>query len=420
MNPQTNVNTLPSAIYDRLSTVIDGALGDVFPAVAIAVIHEGRLVLDIGAGVIDPETGQGVVTPATRFDMASVTKLFTTTAFLALVSAGKVKLDDPLVSVIPEFGANTPRGMDGGQDPHSKVRLPIPPAVVGKTVDPAQVTFRHLLTHTSGLPPWRDVYNAASQIPPTPPDQPDPISRNERWANALQAICNYPFVGQPGDGIVRYSDLGLMLLGEATVRLWYAGDVVTPRAHLGLDMAIFEGVCEGFTAGVDLKSPCFNPVRNGIDRMMIAPTENDPGWRKRRAWGEVHDENACGVGGIAGHAGLFSNAADIAAFGQAWLTRDPRFNIDRALMDDAVRQHAETDGERRGLGWMLRSLEGSSAGDHFSRDSFGHTGFTGTSLWVDPERALVVAALTNRVYPGREKPGILDFRRAVHDTLAQL
>jgi hypothetical protein len=263
------------------------------------------------------------------------------------------------------------------------------------------------------------VYNAAAEAAPTPPDVPDPVGREKRWARGLAAICQYPFVGQP-DGVVRYSDLGLMLLGEATTRLWYAGDVVTPRSHLGLDMVIFEGICEGLGAGIRLESPCFNPVRNGLDRMMIAPTENDPAWRKRRAWGEVHDENACGVGGVAGHAGLFANARDVAAFGQAWLERDPRLMISRELMDEAVKQHAETDGERRGLGWMLRSYEGSSAGQYFSRDSFGHTGFTGTSLWIDPERALVVATLTNRVYPGREKPGILEFRQAVHDALAEM
>ena len=141
--------------------MIAASLGDVFPALAIAVIHEGKLVLDIGSGVIDPASGRGVVTPATRFDLASVTKLFTATCFLALVSQGKVRLDDPLVSVIPEFGAISPRGIDGGQDPHSKERLPTPADLIGQTVDPAQVTFRHLLTHTSGLPPWRDVFNAA-------------------------------------------------------------------------------------------------------------------------------------------------------------------------------------------------------------------------------------------------------------------
>ncbi len=415
MDIQTNVNTLPPAVYERLCAVIEARLGDVFPAVTMAVIHEGRLVLDIGSGVIDPAAGNGVVTPATRFDLASVTKLFTATAFLALVSMGKVGLDDPLVSVIPEFGTLSPRPIDGGQDPHSKQRLPTPPELVGQTVEPGRVTFRHLLTHTSGLPPWRDVFNAPGSAA-TPPDQPDPLSRNERWARGLQAMCAYPFVGQIGSA-VRYSDLGLMLLGEATARIWYAGDVVVPkRAHIGIDMVICEGICER----LKLESPCFNPVRNGIDPLTIAPTEDDPTWRKRRAWGEVHDENACGVGGVAGHAGLFANAGDVAAFGQAWLAQDERLRVAPEIMHEAMRQHVETDGERRGLGWMLKAREGSSAGDKFSPDSFGHTGFTGTSLWIDPERALVVATLTNRVYPGRQKEGILAFRRAVHDTLAEL
>lgn len=419
MGIQTNVNTLKPEIYQRLLDAIEPRLGDVFPALSMAVIHEGRLVLEIGAGVIDPVSGQGVVTPATRFDMASVTKLFTTTCFLALVSMGRVKLDDPLVGAIPEFGALNPRLIDGGQDPHSKRRMPTPPELVGQTVDPRQVTFRHLLTHTSGLPPWRDVFNAAGSAP-TPPDTPDLLSRNMRWEHGLQAMCRYPFVGHVGSA-VRYSDIGLMLLGEATARIWYAGDTgnrasAPYRSHLGIDMAICEGICER----LKLESPCFNPVRNGVDPMSIAPTENDPKWRKRRAWGEVHDENACGVGGVAGHAGLFACAGDVAAFGQAWLTGDERLRVSADVMREATRQQVETDGERRGLGWMLKSHVGSSAGDKFSPDSFGHTGFTGTSLWIDPARALVVATLTNRVYPGREKPGILDFRRAVHDTLADM
>jgi CubicO group peptidase (beta-lactamase class C family) len=251
--------------------------------------------------------------------------------------------------------------------------------------------------------------------PPTPPDQADPLGRGERWSRAIKALCEYPFVGQP-DGVVRYSDVGLMLLGEAITRIWYSGDVVPPRSHLGLDMVICEGICER----LKIESPGFNPVRNGLDRMTIAPTEDDPTWRKRRAWGEVHDENACGIGGVAGHAGLFANAGDVAAFGQAWLARDSRLRIDPELMDEAIHEHAETDGERRGLGWMLKAREGSSAGERFSENSFGHTGFTGTSLWIDPERALVVALLTNRVYPGRWKEGIQDFRRAVHDVVAEI
>ena len=392
---QTNINLLPSSLNKRLLDLIAAGLGDVFPAVAIAAYHDGRLVLDIGGGVIDPATGQGLVTPATRFDLASLTKLFTTTALLTLVSRGSARLDNPLVSAIPEFGANHSH-RDG-------------------TYEPERVTFRHLLTHTSGLPPWGDVYHAETQPAPPPPDQPDPVSCGQRWSRALKSICAYPLVGEVG-GAMRYSDLGFMLLGEATTRLWYAGNVVSPRAHLGLDMVIGEGICER----LKLESACFNPVRNGVDRMIIAPTEEDRAWRKRRVWGEVHDENACAVGGVAGHAGMFAAAGDVAAFGQAWLERNPQLRVDADLMQQAVSEQAATVDERRGWGWMLRLAQGSSAGEKFSPNAYGHTGFTGTSLWIDPGRALVVAVLTNRVYAGRAKDGIHDFRRAVHDTMADI
>lgn len=397
------INRLPRKADHDLHNAVGGALGDIFPAVTLAVIHRGEVIFEGGWGWVDPETKQYPVTPDKRFDLASVTKLFTTTAFLSLVSAGMVRLDDPLVSVVPEFGAGGLRPIDGGQDPHSKERLPTPAQWAGAQADPARVTFRHLLTHTSGLAPWRDVYNAAG-APPTPPDQPDPIPQSERWARGLKAICGYAFVGQP-DGIVRYSDLGLMLLGETISRLH----------GTSLDAAIEARVLKP----LGLQSLTFNPVRSGIPRTETIPTEDDPTWRKRRAWGEVHDENACGVGGVAGHAGLFANALDVARFGEAWRTRDPRLNINPALMDEATQQHAETNGERRGLGWMLKSHVGSSAGDLFSPTSYGHTGFTGTTLWIEPERELVVALLTNRVYPGRKKEGIHDFRRAIHTILGE-
>jgi CubicO group peptidase (beta-lactamase class C family) len=398
-----STNGLPDPVYDKLQAVVDGALGDVFPAVTLAVIHRGDVIFEGGWGWVDPDTKAHTVTPGKRFDLASVTKLFTATAFLSLVSAGAVRLNDPLVSVVPEFGAGGLRDIDGGQDPQSKAHLPTPPEWIGAQADPARVSFRHLLTHTSGLAPWRDVYNAAG-APPTPPDQPDPIPQPERWARGLKAICGYAFVGQP-DGIVRYSDLGLMLLGEATARLHGAG----------LDTAIQDRVLRP----LKLESPTFNPVRGGLPRTDTIPTEDDPGWRGRRAWGEVHDENACGVGGVAGHAGLFAHALDVARLGEAWRARDPRLGIDPALMDEATRQHADTDDERRGLGWALKSHVGSSAGDRFSPASYGHTGFTGTSLWIEPGRELVVALLTNRVYPGRWKEGIHEFRRAVHTILSE-
>lgn len=384
-----------------LRPIIDAHLGDTFPACAICVMHHGRTVIDRAWGWIDPETRRIPAPSDTLFDLASISKLFTATAFLSLASAGRVALDDPLADVIPEFDWLTPRPIDGGQDPHSKQRLAPPPELVGALVDPAEVTFRHLLTHTSGLPAWRDVFNAAGDAPP-PPDQPDPTPRELRWARGLSAICAYPFVNHIGAAVL-YSDIGLLLLGEAVARLHGVDLAAAVKARV-IDPLNVEAL--------------YNPLRDhGVALERIAPTEDDPAWRKRRVWGEVHDENACGVGGVAGHAGLFAPARTVAALGQAWLNGAAIFGIAPALAADAIRQHAETDGMRRGLGFMLKAVENASAGDQFSLDTFGHTGFTGTSLWIDPHADLVVALMTNSVYPGRLRPGTHLFRRAAHDAI---
>ena len=386
---------------------IDAHLGVTFPALALSVIHDGAVRLNAGWGWLDPEAQTLPTGPGSLFDLASVTKLFTTTAFLRLVAEGRVRLDDPLAAVVPGFVASGPRPVDGGMDPHTWEPLPSAEDSAGQMVDPALVTFRHLLTHTSGLAPWRDVFNAAGP-PPAAPDEPRFPPRAARWANALAALCRYPFVGQPG-GDVRYSDLGLMLLGEAVGRL-YDG-----RGGVALAAAITDWVCEPLA----LSTLCFDPVRAGQDRHHVAPTELDARWRERRCWGEVHDENACGVGGVAGHAGLFGAALDVALLGQAWLDADVRLGLDPELVLLATREHARTGDVRRGLGWMLRAPEDASCGDLFGPATYGHTGFTGTSLWIDPDRRLVVACLTNRVYQGREHVGIHAFRRAIHDAIAQ-
>jgi CubicO group peptidase (beta-lactamase class C family) len=400
-----NINTLSAATSKQLQQLINRNLDDVFPAMALAVIHHGEWAMDAAWGWIDPQMQQFPVTSDTLFDLASVTKIFTSMTFLSLVSAGKIDLNDPVVKIIPEFGQSGPRSMDGGQDPHTKAMLPTPASVLGQTVDPTKVTFRQLLTHTSGLSAWRHVYQDAGPAP-TPPNIPDPLSRDERWSRALAAICNHPFVGQPGD-LICYSDLGLMLLGGSISRL---------HGTLGkLDIAVQERLLNP----LELQSLTYNPIQNGHDHNTIAPTEYDAGWRKRRCWGEVHDENSCGVGGVAGHAGLFGTAVDVARFGQACLESDTRLGIAPQLMTESKQEHVETGGMRRGLGWLLKAHKGSPAGDLFSPDSYGHTGFTGTSLWIDPQRELIVACFTNRVYPGRDKPGIVAFRRAVHDIIVE-
>ena len=372
-------------IADSLEALIARHLPATFPALSICVIQRGDVVLEEARGWIDPDTRRIAVTTDSLCDLASVSKLITHSAFLALVEAGKVALDSRLVEVVPEFGRLNPRPIAGGQDPHTRRRLPVERRFRGQTVDPSAVTFRHLLTHTSGLPPWRSVYLLAAGEPPPPPI-PGAKYDSERWRRGLAAMAAFPFAGSVGD-TVRYTDIGVMLLGEAIARL----------QGCRLDQALGDLILRPLA----LPSFTHRPVAAGIPRDRIVPTETDDHWRHRRAWGEVHDENACGVGGIAGHAGLFATAADVARFGQAWLAGDSRLGIGPALRQLAVRQHVSGQ-YRLGLGWMLKADEDSSAGDRYSADAYGHTGFTGTSLWVDPQRELVSAVLTNRVYHGRD------------------
>lgn len=386
-----------SKLTDVISTAIRAGTT---PAASLAVIHRGETVIHGQWGWQDPETRRPLDAHM-LFDFASVTKLFTTTAFLRLVSAGKVTLDTPLHHVVPEFAAMTPRAMIDSYDPQARVLIPMPPEYAGRHIDPTVVTFRHLLTHTSGLPPWRKTYQLAAATPPPPPHLPDPVARDMRWARVLGAICALDFVGIPGDR-VRYSDVGLMLLGEAIARLDGRGLAEAIRTPL---------------AAHHLNSITFRPVASGAPYETIVPAELDPEWRQRRAWGEVHDENACGAGGIAGHAGLFGTALDLARFGQLWLNGAGDLGISPEIAQDAIREHVETDGMRRGLGFVLKAQEGANCGDHLSADTYGHTGFTGTSVWIDPQNDIVIALLTNRVYPGRDVPGIYEMRRDVHHAI---
>lgn len=385
-----------------LNRLIKQHLPRTFPALSLCVIHRDKLVLREARGWLEPEKPQIPVTTETRFDLASVSKLIIETSFLVLVERGIVSLDSPLVDILPEFGFRSPRAIGSGQDPHTRAFLPLDARLRGQSVQPAQVSFRHLLTHSSGLPAWRAMYLLAADEPPPSPAADQPHAK-ERWQRALDHIVDFPFAAPIGETAL-YSDIGIMLLGEAVARL----------AGRPLDAAANELVL----APLELDSFTYNPVQNGLPRELIAPTEYDDHWRFRRAWGEVHDENACGIGGIAGHAGLFATALDVARFGQAWLAGDTRLAIGESLRAAATSQQIR--GEMRlGLGWMLKSKSDSAAGDRFSADAYGHTGFTGTSLWIDPSRQLVCAALTNRVYRGRDPVGIQVFRRALHDIIAE-
>ena len=385
-----------------LERLIARHLPGAFPALSLCVIHQGETILRDAWGWIDPESRETPVSSGSLFDLASVSKLIVEASFLVLAEAGAISLDSALVEVVPEFGRSNPRGTAGGQDPHTRRFLPVDAPYRGRTVNPAEVTFRHLLTHTSGLQPWRSVYLLAADRPPPPPSAGAPYAV-EHWQRGLAAMVNFPFEGPSGE-TVRYSDIGIMLLGEAVARL--------------LGARLDEAVGELILRPLELRSFTYNPVLNGLSREEIVPTELDTHWRHRRVWGEVHDENACGLGGIAGHAGLFATAQDVACFGQAWLSNDTRLRISPSLRALATSEHARGQ-MRLGLGWMLKAAEDSSAGDLYSATAYGHTGFTGTSLWIDPERSLVSVVLTNRVYHGRQGEGIHAFRRAIHDFIAR-
>jgi CubicO group peptidase (beta-lactamase class C family) len=212
-----------------------------------------------------------------------------------------------------------------------------------------------------------------------------------------------PLVARPGDSTI-YSDLGEMTLGKLAEK--FAG----ARLDTFLRREFFDPL--------RMSSTTFIPDTSLRER--IAPTEIDSVWRKKIVRGTVHDENAAFLGGVSGHAGLFSTSSDLAVFMQMLLNRGVyagrRYISEGTLYDFIVRK---TAGQERWLGWDMRSPRGSSAGTLFSSSSFGHTGFTGTSIWADPERNLAVIFLTNRVYPTRANTRLYKIRPALHDAVIQ-
>jgi CubicO group peptidase (beta-lactamase class C family) len=237
-----------------------------------------------------------------------------------------------------------------------------------------------LLAHNAGLPAWLPLWKI---------DQ-----REKRRTAALHCDFSYPLGAR-----VVYSDIGLILLGFALEKI----------ANATLDQIVRERV----TAPLGLHSIGYGPLP--CDN--VAPTEFYA-HQNRRMCGEVHDENAWSFGGVAGHAGLFGNARDLANFGEALRTNRL---LKPATMQEMVRLQAQDGAVRRGIGFALWSADPGSASHPLSEKSFGHTGFTGTSLFIDPTRELVVACLTNRVYYGRNNANeIGTFRAALHRTICEI
>jgi CubicO group peptidase (beta-lactamase class C family) len=339
-----------------LARVLDSAIAvGAAPGGVVAVsVRGGRYIHGHGRlGIDDPS----VPDATTIYDLASLTKVIgLTTGLMLAVSEGKIELDAPVQRYVPAF-------MGAGKD---------------------AVTIRHLLTHSSGLPAHRRLWELA-------PDR----------AGALSLVSATPLDTVPGARMV-YSDIGAMVLTEALEAVYQQ------RIDSLLASRVF--------APLGMSSTLFLPPAPMLPR--IAPTERDP-WRGRVLHGEVHDENAARLGGVSGHAGLFGDAEDLLTFGEWLLRRREGGTAGSVPVSPPVaaafttRQNLPA-GSSRALGWDTPS-ENSSAGTRFSPQSFGHTGFTGTSIWMDPARGVVLVLLTNRVHPTRENNRLGTLRKAVAD-----
>ncbi len=340
-------------------SLLDRAVADrAFPGGVVAIGYRGQLATH-AFGKISDGAAAPAVKPDTIYDVASLTKpVVTATLAAMLVEAGQLSLDAPVARYVPEWAAGPKADWRG------------------------KVTVRNLLTHTAGLPAYEEFFKTLK-------------TRRE----ILARVAAEPLACEPGTQSV-YSDLGFMLLGDIIERL--SGKPLDKLAH------------ERIFAPLGLTDTQFTPAKSL--RARIAPTENDTVFRKTLVRGQVHDENAWVMGGVSGHAGLFSTAGDLGAFSQM-LLNGGQYAHERLLRRGTVGQFtapAAIAANAWALGWMVPTAN-SSSGQHFSAKSFGHLGYTGTSLWIDPEKQLFVVLLTNRVNPTRENQKIKDVRPALHD-----
>ena len=348
--------------------LLDGFVTEgAFPGGVLAVgLHDQLAVHPFGSLTRDAKAPK--VTANTIYDLASLTKVVvTTTSAMMLVQQKRLDPDAPVERYLPEFSAAAK------SDPNPSWR--------------AKITVRMLMLHDSGLPAHRDFYKDA-----------------KGHEAVLAKVMAEPLVHEPGTQ-VEYSDLGFILLGEIIERL------------TGQTLAQF---AKGHIFGpLGMSDTMYNPPPSL--RARIAPTELDADFRKRLMLGEVHDENAFALGGVSGNAGLFSSAGDVAAFAQMLLNGGIYGHhrlLARATIQEFTARQAVGDSVRT-LGWDVPTPPNSAAGHYFSPGSFGHTGFTGTSLWIDPERGLFVVLLTNRVNPTRSNEQIRQVRPAIHDAILQ-
>lgn len=352
MPPKANSSEAEQVLNDAIAA---GA----FPGAAYGILHPGGLT--VGAtGRFTYDEASPLIRPETVYDIASVTKVVATT-FMAmwLFERGTLNLDQPLHQVLPAFVSDEPA------DSPKRV-----------------VTLRMLLAHSSGLPAWAPLYELCS-------------TREE----LLTACYRMPLKTMPSRQPA-YSDIGFILLGEALERL--AGEP--------LDTFVSREIL----SRIKMSSTLYRPPAEM--RSTIPPTESDLRFRKSVIQGEVQDENCWVMGGVAGHAGLFSNVPDLLKLSDCMLCgATDLFQLETILL--FTTRQTQPPGTSRALGWDTPSPEHSSSGHFFSPWSAGHLGYSGTSLWIDFKRRIAVVLLTNRCWPSRENNAIRTVRPLFHDAV---
>jgi len=338
----------------------------VFPGAAYGVLHRGSIAALDAVGRFTYEAGATAVKPETVFDLASVTKVVATTAAaMLLVDRGVFDLDARLGDILPGFVV----GMEPGS---GKERL----------------TLRMLLAHTSGLPAYETLFR----------EHTTPLA-------LLRATLSLPLEAKPGVR-TEYSDFGFILLGKVVEVL--SGEPLQKFCA----REIF--------APLGLEATRFCPLRES--KSSIPPTEDDRTYRDRVIQGEVQDENCFVLGGVAGHAGLFGNVQDLLGFAQCILAQGRTGHGAALFRPETVElfatRNGTPDGKFRALGWDVPT-EGSSSGRYFGPRSIGHLGYSGCSLWIDPDQELGVVLLTNRTWPDRSNNAIKQVRPVFHDAVVE-
>ncbi len=344
-----------------------------FPGAQVAVAREGEIVWHEAFGLAAREPMARAMDVATLLDIASLTKPLSTAALVALlVQEKRIDLTDTLGDHLPYV-----RG-----------------------TDKAGITIAALLAHESGLPAYVPYYRElADDLDPTA--LPAKVMHQAIVTRILREPCAYRMGSEQ-----RYSDFDFILLGELVAHL----------LGVSLDTAFSQRI-----AGPLGVAAAFHPIAQMDSGRQVAATERCP-WRGEVLQGVVHDDHAWLMGGVAGHAGLFASAGDVLTLADAWLRA---WHGEQTIFEPAVvqrfwqRVHPDDAARTWALGWDTPTPGASTAGKWFSPRSFGHLGFTGTSVWIDAERRIIVVLLTNRIHPTRENEGIRAFRPAFHDLVME-